>query len=136
MAAKNHLKTTHNQLVFNRLQLKFRGARAGTKWRVFYLDDVKVLDEFTLSFTSQIIDKTASLTTNPRFNFFQSFNKVTIEDVMAMARYGSALYGRSTALYFLVRDENISFYPESVIIENHQIQLFSFNKESYPLRSK
>jgi hypothetical protein len=51
---------------------------------------------------------------------------------MAMARYGSALYGRSTALYFLVRDENISFYPESVIIENHQIQLFSFDKESYP----
>lgn len=132
LATKNYLEVTHNQLVFNRLQLKFRGARAGTKWRVFYLDEVKVLDEFALSIARQIIDKTASLTTNSRFNFFQSFNKVTIEDVMAMARYGAALYGRNTALYFLVRDKNISFYPDSVIIESHQIQLFSFNKESYP----
>jgi len=132
LAANNYLEITHNQLVFNRPQLKFRAARRGTKWRVFYLDEVNILDEFALYITSQIIDRTASLTSHSCFNFYQNFNKVTIEDVMAIIRYGAALYGSSTSLYSLVRDENISCYPESVIIESHQIQLFSFNKKSYP----
>lgn len=70
-----------------------RTARANTKWREHSLSDVengKIIDE---SIAEQIIVITSPLVSTIRFDPYKYFGQITIEDVLAIARYGSALHG-------------------------------------------
>jgi hypothetical protein len=50
----------------------------------------------------------------------------------------SALSGRKTALYFLVRDKEILSYPQKVTIDENEIKVENFNgfNRSYFLNTK
>jgi len=120
------------------LLIRIRAARANTKWREHNFSDIengKILAE---SFAEQIIELTSTLVATTRFDPYKNFGQVTIEDVLAIARYGSALYGRETVLFFLVRDKDILSYPQKITIDKSEMKIVNFGGfiRSYFLNKK
>jgi hypothetical protein len=121
-----------------KLLIRIRAARTNTKWREHSFSDVengKILAE---NITEQIIEITSSLVSTTRLDPYKNFGQVTIEDVLAIARYGSALYGRETVLFFLVRDKEILSYPQKITIDKNEIKIENFGgfTRSYFLNKK
>lgn len=128
----NFFEASKANLYQGSLQLRFRAYRPGTKWRSFTIESLYSESPFAQNIVEQILERTASLTSQSRVNDYYKFGEVSIDDVIALARYGAALYGRSTALFSFVMDKHISPYPHQIIIDHNQIQACSFNKMSYP----
>jgi len=108
------------------LLIRIRAARTNTKWREHSFSDVengKILAE---SIAEKIIEITSTLASTTRFDPYKNFGQVTIEDVLAIARYGSALYGRETVMYFLVRDKDVLSYPQKITIDENEIKIENF----------
>lgn len=118
--------------------IRIKAARVNTKWREHSFSDVengKILAE---TIAEQIIEITSSLVSTTRFDPYKNFGQVTIEDILAIARYGSALYGRETVLFFLVRDKDALSYPQKIIIDKSEIKIANLNgfTRSYFLNRK
>jgi len=127
-------------LNFNRtnLLIRIRAARANTKWREHSFSDVESVKILAENFVEQIIEITSSLVSTTRFDPYKNFSQVTIEDFLALARFGSALYCRETVLYFLVRDKEILSYPQKITIDKNEIKIENFGgfTRSYFLNKK
>jgi len=121
-----------------KLLIRIRAARTNTKWREHSFSDVESGKILAENFAEQIIEITSSLVSTTRLEPYKNYGQVTIEDVLAIARYGSALYGRETVLYFLVRDKEILSYPQKITIDKSEMKITNFNgfTRSYLLNKK
>ncbi|MBA6390460.1 hypothetical protein H4J38_06645 [Colwellia sp. BRX10-3] len=121
-----------------KLLIRIRAARTNTKWREHSFSDIENGRILAENFAEQIIEITSSLVSTTRFDPYKNFGQVTIEDVLAIARYGSALYGRETVLFFLVRDKEALSYPQKIIIDKSEMKITNFNgfTRSYLLNKK
>lgn len=115
-----------------RLICRFKILRNGTKWHTFNLqgDDLE-REAIASKIVEQIQIRASSLTPNVKRNFQEQLEIVSIQDVLALIRYGAATFGESSCLFHLARDEHM-FYPHKLVIENNTIQLISFNAATYP----
>jgi hypothetical protein len=120
------------------LLIRIRAARANTKWREYRFSDVENGKIIAESIAEQIIEITSSLVSTTRFDPYKDFDQVSIEDVLALARYSSALYGRETVLYFFVRDKDVLSYPQKITIDKNEIKIENFGgfTRSYFLNTK
>jgi hypothetical protein len=143
-SVKERLKTNDyfnvSSLDFNsrKLLLRIRAARANTKWREYRFSDVENGKILAKSIAEQIIEITSTLVATTRFDPYKYFGKVTIEDVLAIARYGSALHDRKTVLFFIVRDKDALSYPQKIVIDKSEMKITNFNgfTRSYFLNKK
>jgi hypothetical protein len=121
-----------------KLLIRIRAARTNTKWREHSFSDVESGKILAENFAEQIIEITSSLVSTTRFDPYKNFSQVTIEDFLALARFGSALYCRETVLYFLVRDKEILSYPQKITIDKNEIKIENFGgfTRSYFLNTK
>jgi hypothetical protein len=121
-----------------KLLIRIRAARTNTKWREHSFSDVESGKILAESIAEQIIEITSSLVSTTRFDPYKDFDQVSIEDVLALARFGSALHGRKTVLFFIVRDKKILSYPQKITIDKNEIKIENFGgfTRSYFLNNK
>lgn len=104
---------------------QFKLLRRGTKWHSFRLSsEASISNTLAERITEQIQERAAMLSPQVRYDYWEPLDVVTIQDVLALIRYGAAAFGTSSSLYFLSKDKHI-FYPEKIIFENATLQLFN-----------
>jgi len=66
------------------------------------------------------------------------FKQVTVADVLAVAKFASACFGKQTSLYFLIRDRTVCSLPKQITVDINQIAVQNFNglERSYFLNKK
>jgi len=121
-----------------KLLIRIRATRNNTKWREHNFTDIENGNILAESIAEQIIEITSSLVSTTRFDPYKDFDQVSIEDVLALARFGSALYGRKTVLFFIVRDKEMLSYPQKITIAKNEIKIENFGgfTRSYFLNKK
>ncbi|PKI12760.1 hypothetical protein [Colwellia sp. 12G3] len=118
-----------SSLYFNskKLLIRIKAVRANTKWREHSFSDFENEKILAESIAEQIIEITSSLVSYTRFDPYKNFGQVTIEGILAIARYSSALYAKENALFFLVRYKHLLSYPQKVIIDKREIKTENVN---------
>lgn len=110
---------------------QFKLLRNGTKWHSFQLD-AEIMKRETLAkhIAEKIQDRAGMLQPQVNHEFWNDPSQVSIEDILALIRYGAAAFGTSSSLYSLSKDKHI-FYPEKIVFENATLQVINARSATY-----